>query len=211
MRLEDVDEVGQIDRDCFSTPWPSSAYRREIRENKLGRYVVLECTDTAGPVTPVAGNGAGADSGLRRAFSTWLRPFGLNSDQRTESARRTRIVGFAGLWLMLDEAHITTIGVLPGQRGRGLGEWLMSHIMDVAREIGAQRVTLEVRVSNSVAQRMYRKFGFATEGVRPRYYSDNQEDALIMWSERLDSTDYLERLEAIKTEINERVRTVTVT
>jgi [ribosomal protein S18]-alanine N-acetyltransferase len=211
MRLEDVDEVGQVDRECFTTPWPSSAYRREIRENKLGRYIVLESNDGISPSrSSTVQVSADGDHGFRRTFSAWLKPLGLSSAAPTDVTRRSHIVGFGGLWLMLDEAHITTICVSTKLRGLGLGEWLMSHLMDIAREIGAQRVTLEVRVSNSVAQRMYRKFGFSTEGVRPRYYSDNQEDALIMWSEHLDSTDYLDRLEAIKTEVNARVKTVAV-
>ena len=213
MHLDDVDEVGRVERDCFASPWPASAYRREVRENRLGRYVVLERVES--PVQPAQGDpriGAdGGDHGLRRTFSSLLRPLGLSSEQRDDEPRRARIVGFAGLWLMLDEAHITTICVASCERGRGLGELLLSHMLDISREIGAERVTLEVRVSNTVAQRLYRKFGFTTEGVRPRYYSDNNEDALIMWSQRFDSAEYSDQLERLRSTVRGRIQVVTMT
>lgn len=92
-----------------------------------------------------------------------------------------RVVGYCGLWLLLDEAHITNIAIHPDYRGRGLGEALLSHMMRRAKEWGADKMTLEVRVSNTVAQRLYKKLGFEPSGIRPRYYTDNQEDAIIMW------------------------------
>ncbi|KFZ42577.1 ribosomal protein S18-alanine N-acetyltransferase [Anoxybacillus sp. ST70] len=92
-----------------------------------------------------------------------------------------QIIGYCGMWLVMDEAHITNIAVLPEFRGKKLGEALMKQAMALAREEGAQTMTLEVRVSNTVAQSLYRKLGFLNGGIRKRYYSDNQEDALVMW------------------------------
>ncbi len=92
-----------------------------------------------------------------------------------------QIIGYCGMWLVMDEAHITNIAVLPEFRGKKLGEALMKQAMALAREEGAQTMTLEVRVSNNVAQSLYRKLGFLNGGIRKRYYSDNQEDALVMW------------------------------
>ncbi|MGG6432855.1 ribosomal protein S18-alanine N-acetyltransferase [Anoxybacillus sp. D401a] len=92
-----------------------------------------------------------------------------------------QIIGYCGMWLVMDEAHITNIAVLPQFRGKKLGEALMKQAMALAREEGAQTMTLEVRVSNIVAQSLYRKLGFLNGGIRKRYYSDNQEDALVMW------------------------------
>ena len=92
-----------------------------------------------------------------------------------------RVVGYCGVWLVVDEAHITNVAVLPSYRGLGLGEGLMRKIMDIAKEVGARVMTLEVRVSNQAAQHLYRKLGFQDGGIRKRYYSDNQEDALVMW------------------------------
>jgi ribosomal-protein-alanine N-acetyltransferase len=93
------------------------------------------------------------------------------------------ILGYGGMWLIVDEAHVTNIAVREPYRGRGLGERLLRELMRTARWMGARRMTLEVRVSNGVAQGLYRKLGFVPSGVRPGYYSDNREDALIMWAD----------------------------
>lgn len=94
-----------------------------------------------------------------------------------------RVVGYCGVWIIIDEAHITNIALLPEYRGMKLGEALMARVMEVAREMGAMRVTLEVRVSNERAQNLYRKFGFESGAIRKQYYTDNMEDALVMWVE----------------------------
>ncbi|MFD2680026.1 ribosomal protein S18-alanine N-acetyltransferase [Bacillus seohaeanensis] len=92
-----------------------------------------------------------------------------------------KVIGYCGVWLVIDEAHITNVAVLPSYRGQGLGELLMRKIMEVSIEFGARVMTLEVRKSNETAQQLYRKLGFQNGGIRKRYYSDNQEDALVMW------------------------------
>jgi [ribosomal protein S18]-alanine N-acetyltransferase len=91
------------------------------------------------------------------------------------------IAGYCGVWLVVDEAHITNVAVLPDYRGKGLGEALMKGVMEIAKQVGARVMTLEVRVSNEAAKGLYRKMGFQDGGIRKRYYSDNQEDALVMW------------------------------
>lgn len=92
------------------------------------------------------------------------------------------IVGYGGMWMIVDEAHVTNIAIDPQVRGKHLGEALLQRMMVLAISLGAQRMTLEVRVSNKVAQRLYEKMGFTSYGVRKRYYTDNNEDALIMWA-----------------------------
>ena len=92
-----------------------------------------------------------------------------------------KVVGYCGVWIIIDEAHITNIALLPEYRGLKLGEALMGKVMELAREMGALRVTLEVRVSNERAQNLYRKFGFEAGAIRKQYYTDNMEDALVMW------------------------------
>ncbi|WP_199624434.1 ribosomal protein S18-alanine N-acetyltransferase [Paenibacillus alkalitolerans] len=94
-----------------------------------------------------------------------------------------RIIGYGGMWIIIDEAHITNIAVRAAYRGRKLGERLLAELAVKAYRLGAARMTLEVRVSNVVAQRLYAKFGFRGVGVRRGYYSDNGEDALIMWAD----------------------------
>jgi [ribosomal protein S18]-alanine N-acetyltransferase len=115
-----------------------------------------------------------------------------------------RVVGYAGIWLMVDEAHITTFAILPEWRRRGLGGRLMVEVMRLASELGARVGTLEVRLSNVPAQRLYQRFGFRPVGLRPRYYSDNAEDALIMTSAPLDSPEMRDRLEALARRYEER-------
>lgn len=92
-----------------------------------------------------------------------------------------KIVGYLGAWLIVNEAHITNIAVRPTYRRRGIGELLMTEFFQKADQRKIDAVTLEVRVSNYTAQALYRKLGFKEMGIRPKYYQDNQEDALIMW------------------------------
>lgn len=92
-----------------------------------------------------------------------------------------RIVGYCGVWIVVDEAHITNVAILPEYRGRKLGEALMRKVIEVAKEKGAKTMTLEVRMTNTIAQSLYRKLGFQGGAIRKNYYIDNHEDALVMW------------------------------
>lgn len=92
-----------------------------------------------------------------------------------------KIIGYCGAWVVIDEAHVTNVAILPAYRGRHLGEALLRKMMTVAKDMGARSMTLEVRVTNNVAQSLYRKLGFQNGGIRKNYYTDNQEDALVMW------------------------------
>ncbi|NWO14868.1 MULTISPECIES: ribosomal protein S18-alanine N-acetyltransferase [Virgibacillus] len=91
------------------------------------------------------------------------------------------IVGYVGIWIVFDDAQITNIAILPSQRGRKLGEQLFRHVFKYALIYGVRRLSLEVRKSNIVAQKLYRKFGLVAGGIRKQYYTDNQEDAIVMW------------------------------
>ncbi len=93
------------------------------------------------------------------------------------------MAGYAGMWLIMDEAHITNIAVREKYRGYKLGERLVSELMKTASFMGAAKITLEVRVTNHIAQNLYRKLGFRDAGIRKGYYTDNNEDALIMWAD----------------------------
>ncbi len=111
------------------------------------------------------------------------------------------VVGFGGLWLMVDEAHVTTFAVHPDWRRRRIGERILVALLDVAVARHAREATLEVRLSNLGARRLYEKYGFRPVGIRPRYYSDNDEDALIMTTEPLDSPAVRERLARLRAEL----------
>jgi len=109
-----------------------------------------------------------------------------------------QIVGYAGLWLMVDEAHVTTFAIHPDWRRQRLGERLLMALLEIAQDRRAAEATLEVRLSNLAARRLYEKFGFRPVGIRPRYYTDNNEDALIMTTERLDGAAMRERLAGLR-------------
>ncbi len=109
-----------------------------------------------------------------------------------------RVVGFAGMWLMVDEAHVTTFAVHPAWRRQRIGERMLLSLIDVALARGAREATLEVRLSNLGARRLYEKYGFRPVGLRPRYYSDDNEDALIMTTETLDGAPMQARLARLR-------------
>jgi ribosomal-protein-alanine N-acetyltransferase len=114
------------------------------------------------------------------------------------------VVGFAGLWVMVDEAHITTFAVDPRWRRQGVGERLLLALLDLAVARRAREATLEVRLSNMPARRLYEKYGFRPVGIRPRYYSDNGEDALIMTTDALDSDAMRDRLLRLRAALDAR-------
>jgi [ribosomal protein S18]-alanine N-acetyltransferase len=210
MELEDIPAVADVERQSFSTPWPISAYRRELRENRLARYIVARRT---GPPLPgpddLARGGRPVESapnpGAWRSFLRWLFGYGPESRPQSVSEKAERLVGYSGLWLMVDEAHITAIAVAPLYRGLGVGELLLLGVVDVALGMGAQYITLEVRVSNTLAQNLYRKYTFKETGVRRRYYSDNNEDALIMWSDPIDTPAFRSMLEERRKALMDRL------
>ena len=95
------------------------------------------------------------------------------------------VIGYAGMWLVIDEGHVTNVAVRADKRGQGLGKELMKRLIQLAADSGMIWMTLEVRHSNKVAQNLYHTFGFVDVGYRKRYYEDNQEDALLMGLEHL--------------------------
>jgi ribosomal-protein-alanine N-acetyltransferase len=92
-----------------------------------------------------------------------------------------QVIGYCGLWVIMDDAQITNIAVHPDFRGQKIGEALLRFAIQLSREMNAKRLSLEVRISNHIAQSLYKKVGFEPGGIRKRYYTDNQEDALVMW------------------------------
>lgn len=199
MTQDDIEEVSAVEARSFPSTWPISAYRRELRNRRQSFYIVLR-EDPDGPgiitTTPRRLPETGEDSS-RFPFLPFLR--------RQSVPPKNSIRGFAGMWVMLDEAHITTIGVDPDYQGRGLGEFLFVALLDEAMQRQATWVTLEVRVSNEPAQSLYRKYGFTIQGRRPRYYSDNNEDAYIMWSESFKDPGYREQIEQLRRSILQRL------
>ncbi len=108
------------------------------------------------------------------------------------------IVGYAGMWVIMDEAHITTIAVDPSHRGQHIGERLLVGLIDEALNRRARWMTLEVRKSNTAAQALYKKYGFREIGVRKGYYSDNREDAIVMWTGNLWEPEFQDRFRSLR-------------
>lgn len=109
-----------------------------------------------------------------------------------------RVVSYGGIWVILEDSHITTLAVDPEHRGRRFGEVLLLRLIDEAIERNAAWMTLEVRESNAVAQRLYRKYGFTTVTTRAGYYSDDNESAIVMWAGSLKSELYRNRIGALR-------------
>jgi ribosomal-protein-alanine N-acetyltransferase len=186
MQLRDVAKVMEIERLSFPTPWSARAYHYELQENNLSHYLI------ARPRRPLARKESGFWDGLRRAIGV-AAPLEVN------------ILGYGGFWLMAGEAHISTIAVRPEWRRRGIGELLLVVMLERAVELGGNLATLEVRASNIAAQSLYQKYGFAKVGLRPRYYSDRGEDALIMTTKRLTSAAFQSGFQRLKSELGHKL------
>lgn len=202
MQPADVPEVIAIERECFTLPWPVNAYKRELADNKMARYVVVRYRGPGEPVAPLDARGDPRPVGRGGIFSIFKRMVG--DDSKGEEVTPP-IYGYAGLWMMADEAHITTIAVKPSHQGIGLGELVLGTLIDTAILLAASTVTLEVRVSNTPAQNLYLKYGFTPVGVRRRYYSDNNEDATIMTLYELRSAATQQRLERLRDAVHAKL------
>lgn len=176
MAADDVAQISDIERESFTSIWPEAAYQRELG-NKLARYLVI----VEQPPAP------GAPPHPPRLFGALRRMVG--SAEGTAQPGE-RVIGFIGLWLMVGEAHIVTVAVRERFRRMGIGERLLIAALEMARGYEQEVVTLEVRKSNEAAQRMYEKYGFDRVGLRVRYYTDNNEDAVIMTTPDLESDAY---------------------
>lgn len=109
----------------------------------------------------------------------------------------SQVVGYAGLLMIADDGHVATVAVDPAWQRRGIARALLAELVTGALRLGANQLTLEVRVSNLGAQALYRSFGFAPAGARKAYYADNNEDALVMWAHDIRTAAYLERLQGL--------------
>ncbi len=194
----DIPQVLEIDQDAFPTQWPHptrSSFQHELR-NKLAHYIVVyQDRDSKLPDSQTQDNILIRASKYIKHLFDHDRFFGSE-----ETNSRELLAGMAGIWMMVDEAHIVTIGVRKSHRNRGLGEWLLISIIDMAIELGAKVITLEVRVSNVTAQKLYEKYGFFIVGTRKKYYSDNGEDAYIMSTDDLRSESFHNRLKQLKSQ-----------
>ena len=178
MREADVPTVQEIEREIFATPWPRNAYYRELASRTSAHYVVLR----------------------QEGLLEW--PQGARPGSDIDPS----LVGYGGMWRMYDEAHVTTIGVRKDVQHHGYGRILFAGLVQAAYDMGAKWVTLEVRTSNDNAVRMYENFGFKIIGRRRGYYTDNGEDAIVMWSDSIYSPRFRRALEGNIERVDAEVR-----
>ena len=194
MRRQDIPQVTAIDRDAFPTEWPPTNFPREL-ENGLAYYIIACEPNDIDPQPTLKNPGKVQQMGIldrvRRFFAGKQPPPG-------EPQEEIEILGFAGMWLMADEAHVTSIASRKENRRQGIGQALMIALIELAIAKQARIVTLEARVSNLVAQNLYYKFGFDKLGVRKAYYLDNKEDAVIMSTEYIGSPPFKEKFTQVK-------------
>ena len=194
MHRQDISQVTEIDHDAFPTEWPPTNFPREL-ENKLAYYIIVYENKDSGQKPDRKSAGKETKPGLvdriRRIFSRSQVP---DEDPPEEIA----ILGYAGMWIMADEAHVTSIASHKEHRHQGIGEVLLINLIELAMTKHARIVTLEARVSNLVAQNLYYKFSFDKLGVRKAYYLDNKEDAVIMSTEYIGSPSFKEKFSKVK-------------
>ncbi len=175
MALADLDQVIEIERASFSAPWSRQAYRFEITQNASSTMRVVRLQ---GPWTGHA---------------------------PPASTQVPLVLAYGGFWLVVDEAHVATLAVHPDWRGLGLGELVLLSLLERGIELGALRATLEVRVSNLVAQNLYYKCGFEIVARNKHYYADNDEDAYIMATSSLHNPEVRARLRQRRAELDARL------
>ena len=201
MRLSDIPQVLEVERQSFPSMWPPTAFRRELQQNRVAHYIVI------GEANPAAAEARSHDPapqpgpisrllGEIKHILTGDDPANLPPPEE----RAELITGFIGVWMLPDEMHIVTIAVRDSHRRQGIGEMLLIAALHVAREKTQSLVTLEVRVSNDAAIRLYEKYGFEQVGRRPRYYSDNHEDADILTANAVTTNDYGDRFARLREE-----------
>ena len=188
LQAQDIDQVVEIEKEAFSPLWVRTPFKRELN-NRYARYLVAYFPEAAGPEPPPEPEPyVPADPSLwGKVVKTVQGVVKRDSDPGGPSSE---MAGYVGIWFQGNEAHITEIAVRESLRGNGIGELLLIGSVRVAIERGSSVVTLEVRVSNFIAQRLYEKYGFKTAGIRKGYYSDNREDALIMTTSLIHAPDY---------------------
>lgn len=193
MKLEDVPQAKEIDRESFPAQLPPP-YRQDLLYNRFSHYFVAWDTEgrTNGPTEvrpPLQG---------RRSWGQLWGRVRRYMPEKSPSTTGQTIAGVVGLWIVTGEAHLTTIAVRDAHRRQGIGELLLISAIDHALLRNADILTLEVRASNLAAQALYEKYGFSRVGLRRGYYTADGEDAVVMSTERLSSAYFQSRFQRLK-------------
>ncbi len=195
MSEEDTPHVTEIDHEAFPTLWPPANFKREL-QNSFAHYIVACNGEETVKESNMTSHQHGSVFRLSWLWQLFNRDYSRSNELSPSS--KQFIVGFAGFWMMADEAHITNIAVRELYRRQGTGELLLISTLDLATELKARIMTLEVRASNATAQNLYQKYGFNHVGVRTGYYIDDKEDAIIMTTENISSAAFQAHLNQLK-------------
>ena len=194
MQLVDSLSLSGIERDAFPTQRPPTPFKRDLH-NKKARYLVAYKTSN-----PPEATETDLPTQTQKQGTFWKVLSHLSGKQSEVADIDPTVIGYIGNSFQVDEAHITAVGVYSAYRGKGIGELLLISGLELAQLRGSKEATLEVRVSNDVAQSLYRKYAFEEQGIRPKYYTDNNEDAMIMTTPNIQSQEYRNLLESLTRE-----------
>ena len=191
LKKEDITEVVEIEREAFSPIWTSSPFKRDINNKRACYLVACIETDNSEPLLEEPQREGEEVDAPRSWLSRLAERLGFGgNDSEAEGRDEYSIAGYVSVWYQGDEAHIVEIAVREMLRGNGIGELLLIGSLRAAVEYGSHVMTLEARVSNFIAQRLYEKYSFKSVGIRKGYYSDNREDAVIMTTTPIDTEEY---------------------
>jgi ribosomal-protein-alanine N-acetyltransferase len=209
LRLDDIDQVIAIEKEAFSPLWVSTSFKRDIN-NQRANYLVACFDEEISPEEMLAEidsdpSDVDAEPPPPKFWSRVLGRLGLSSNDGPNTAEDVfNIAGYVSVWYQGEEAHITEIAVKETLRGRGVGELLLIASLKASIEHGSKVMTLEARVSNFIAHRLYQKYSFKSVGIRKAYYSDNREDAVIMTTSPIDTTEYDTLFDGLQTTYQSR-------
>ena len=217
LRAEDIQQVIDIEREAFAPLWMGASLKRDIN-NKYARYLVAvqpePVVEDAEEVVPDPEEEAGLEEQFAPDSSLWGKMLrgvrGMVGKPNPEDTGPEDIAGYVSLWFQGNEAHITEIAVRERLRGNGIGELLIIGSVRVAMENGSTVLTLEARVSNFIAQRLYEKYGFKEVGIRKNYYSDNREDAVIMTTSPIHTSEYQAKFKELQEAFLDRWGTINI-
>ncbi len=187
----------QLDHLCFGGLWTLDGYQRELDSPNSDLLAIVPAPSIPDEAVVITEERSESLVNPTANLST--------SYLRATSAVTDPLLGLGCYWAILDEAHITILGIHPDYQRRGLGHLMLCALLDRARQRDMARATLEVRISNQSALSLYQKFGFQIAGQRKGYYTDTGEDALILWRGKLQSTEFATLLTTQWTEIHHRL------
>lgn len=187
---QNLSAVLQMDKDCFGGLWTEAGYRREIDSPNSQLLIMKSASGTTEHLPEYVPKNAPGNMPTGSSPQPFLEP---------------KIIGIGCVWFILEEAHITVLAIQAPYRRQGLGQLLLTTLLETAIQRQSEWATLEVRLSNLPAQKLYEKFGFITIGQRKKYYPDTGEDALILWNKGLQKRSFHHDLEQLKDTTVERL------